>query len=557
VAFSSQSFKAPQLGRKRVSFRKTLGDVAQSGVSPSSGEYLTSEDRKALFRSRNIDAQKVFGKPGALVKLDNLGPIVKTDQDEDQQSGSQTNAESLGSRVTALEKSVITIQESIKKLSEFLVDDAKKDQQLLLKGQKTEDIAKEKEKRRRKESTLESVAKGIGNTLLAPIKAIGGRVKGILSRVLEFLKILFVGWLTDKGIKAFRSYMEGNKEEFERIRNNILGALGLVMGIIAGVSVGLAAIPGLILGILPTIATIGAAIVGFLLSPAGLTTLAFLGLAGLAGMGIQAIDKQKLKSAYGDKQEYMDEGAFSQKLLLQYGGSATEKEREENLTPSEKNEYNALKEYNLALQRRGDAFDRIRELEKKLPKLKKAADEGKRKPGAGIKTNSYNTAKTDLIKQKKIFKNSDDRVRQIKNQLTLKGKTLGEVKTDFDLGKIIQTGISQAGTPRSAYGLGYSIKQKVEPQKEVSPTPTPTPSPTPTPTATPVPSPVTSLAQTRQIPTPEPKKEPTVIFRPNPQVQQKEPASVTNGNSETPNISSSNPNNFYTMYSQIQYNVVR
>jgi hypothetical protein len=557
VAFSSQAFKAPQLGRKRVSIKKTLGDVAQSGVSPSSGEYLTSEDRKALFRSRNIDARKVFGKPGALVKLDNLGPIEKTGQDEDQQSGSQTNAESLGSRVTALEKSVITIQESIKKLSEFLVDDAKKEQQLLLKGQKTEDIAKEKEKRRRKESGLESVARGIGNTLLAPIKAIGGRVKGILSRVLEFLKILFVGWLTDKGIKAFRSYMEGNKEEFERIRNNILGALGIVGGIIAGVSVGLAAIPGLILGILPTIATLGAAIVGFLLSPAGLATLAFLGVAGLAGIGIQAIDKQKLKSAYGDKQEYMDEGAFSQKLLLQYGGSATEKEREENLTPSEKNEYAFLKEYNLALQKRGDAFDRIRELEKKLPGLKKAADAGKGKRGAATKTNSYNTAKTDLIEQKKIFKNSDDRVRQIKNQLTLKGKTLGEVKTDFDSGKIIQTGISQAGTPRSAYGLGYSIKQKVEPTTTPTPTITPKPTPTPTPTPAPSPAPTTRPLPTPAPPKPEPKKEPRIIFRPNPQSQQKEPASVTNGNSETPNISSSNPSNFYTMYSQIQYNVVR
>lgn len=555
MAFSSQSFKAPQLGRKRVSFRKTLGDVAQSGINPSSGEYLTSEDRKALFRSRNIDARKVFGKPGALVKLDNLGPIVKTGQDEEQQSRSQTNAESLGSRVTALEKSIVTIQESIKKLSEFLVDDAKKEQQLLLKGQKTEDIAKEKEKRRRKESTLESVAKGIGNTLLAPIKAIGGKVKGILSRVLEFLKILFVGWLTDKGIKAFKASMEGNKEEFERIRNNILGALITVGGIIAGVSAGLTAIPGLILGILPTIATLGAAIVGFLLSPAGLATLAFLGVTGLAGMGIQAIDKQKLKSAYGDKQEYMDEGAFSQKLLLQYGGSATEKEREENLTPSEKNEYNALKDYNLALQRRGDAFDRIRELEKKLPKLKKAADEGVGKRGSGIKRNNYNNAKTDLIKQKKIFKNSDETLQQIKINLTLKGKTLGEVKTDFDSGRIIQTGISQSGTPRSAYGLGYSIKQKVEPQ-EVTPPSTPTP--TPTPTSTPAtPAPTTTPLPTPAPPKPEPKKEPKIIFRPNPQSQQKEPASVTNGNSETPNISSSNPSNFYTMYSQIQYNVVR
>ena len=552
MAFSSQSFKAPQLGRKRVSFRKTLGDVAQSGINPSSGEYLTSEDRKALFRSRNIDARKVFGKPGALVKLDNLGPIVKTGQDEGQQSRSQTNKESLGSRVTALEKSIASIQDSIKKLSEFLVDDAKKEQQLLLKGQKTEDIAKEKQKRRRKESGLESVAKGIGNTLLAPIKAIGGKVKGILSRVLEFLKILFVGWLTDKGIKAFRSYMEGNKEEFERIRNNILGALITVGGIIAGVSAGLTAIPGLILGILPTIATLGAAIVGFLLSPAGLATLAFLGVAGLAGIGIKSFDEGMLKTNYGNKQEYMEEGAFSQKLRKQYGSAASKKEREENLTPSEKNEYNDLVDYDLVLQARGKSFNRIKALEKDISRLE---DDAK---VSSVAKKQLKKSETDLVYQKAIFKQTDLRVKEIKNNLKLKGKTLGQVRTDFDSGRIIQTGISQAGTPRSAYGLGYSIKQKVEPQ-EVTPPSTPTPTPTPTPTSTPAtsPAPTTTPLPTPAPPKPEPKKEPTVIFRPNPQVQQKEPASVTNGNSETPNISSSNPNNFYTMYSQIQYNVVR
>ena len=555
MAFSSQSFKAPQLGRKRVSFRKTLGDVAQSGINPSSGEYLTSEDRKTLFRSRNIDARKVFGKPGALVKLDNLGPIVKTGQDAEQQSRSQTNVESLGSRVTALEKSIVTIQESIKKLSEFLVDDAKKEQQLLLKGQKTEDIAKEKEKRRRKESALESVAKGIGNTLLAPIKAIGGKVKGILSRVLEFLKILFVGWLTDKGIKAFKASMEGNKEEFERIRNNILGALGIVGGIIAGVSAGLTAIPGLILGILPTIATLGTAIVGFLLSPAGLSTLAFLGVAGLAGIGIKSFGEGKLKTNYGNKQEYMEEGAFSQKLRKQYGSAASKKEREENLTPSEKNEYNDLVDYDLVLQARGKYFNRIKALEKDISRLKEKSKY------SSVAKKQLKKSETDLVYQKAIFKQTDLRVKEIKNNLKLKGKTLGQVKTDFDSGKIIQTGISQAGTPRSAYGLGYSIKQKVEPT--TTPTPTTTPKPTPTPTPTPAPSPATSPAPTTTpLPTPappkpEPKKEPRIIFRPNPQSQQKEPASVTNGNSETPNISSSNPSNFYTMYSQIQYNVVR
>ena len=55
-----------------------------------------------------------------------------------------------------------------------------------------------------------------------------------------------------------------------------------------------------------------------------------------------------------------------------------------------------------------------------------------------------------------------------------------------------------------------------------------------------------------------PKAQPNVVFRPNTQAQQSTPpSSGSGGGSKKPNISSSNPNNFYTMYSQIQYNVVR
>ena len=55
-----------------------------------------------------------------------------------------------------------------------------------------------------------------------------------------------------------------------------------------------------------------------------------------------------------------------------------------------------------------------------------------------------------------------------------------------------------------------------------------------------------------------PKAQPNVVFKPNTQAQQSTPpSSGSGGGSKKPNISSSNPNNFYTMYSQIQYNVVR
>ena len=89
MVFNSQAFKAPQLGRKRVSMKKTLGDAAQSGVNPATGEYLSSGERKALFKKRTVSAEKVFGKPGALVKINNLESIVKTGKDEEKKVNHQ------------------------------------------------------------------------------------------------------------------------------------------------------------------------------------------------------------------------------------------------------------------------------------------------------------------------------------------------------------------------------------------------------------------------------------------------------------------------------------
>ena len=543
MVFNSQAFKAPQLGRKRVSMKKTLGDAAQSGVNPATGEYLSSGERKALFKKRTVSAEKVFGKPGALVKINNLESIVKTGKDEEKKGESSTDTESLGTRVSSLEKSIVTIQESIKKLSEFLVDDAKKEQQLLLKGQKTEDIAKEKQKRRRKEFGLESVAKGIGNTLLAPIKAIGGKVKGILSRVLEFLKILFLGWLTDKGIKAFRAYMDGNKEEFERIRNNIVGALGIVMGIIAGVSGGLAAIPGLVLGIIPIIAKIGTAIVGFLLSPAGLTTLAIaagIGFANKLGQfAAKSPDIIKGGMEYANAMAELDSKLY-ERGIDRKGKYLSDIDPgfEKKLTPEDQTFYDEIKKQ----------MDRVKELrierdnkvKKEQSKIKstKIVRTGQGVSGGGKKV----MRETDEEKKKKKDIKQDIFSEYTKEYFLTESAKVKTKKPPVSTPTSPVTSSAQTERGSGMASFREDAKENAKLQSSVTSSPTP---------------PVTSLAQTRTVPTAEPKKKPTVIFRPNPQVQQKEPASVTNGNSETPNISSSNPNNFYTMYSQIQYNVVR
>ena len=95
-----------------------------TGVNPKTGEYLSPDERKQVFklRKRKLDPSKVFDK-SAIVKVDKP----------------QANMDSVM-------KSIINIQETLQKLTNFIVTEAeekKKDtrrenRQLLLAGEKEE-----------------------------------------------------------------------------------------------------------------------------------------------------------------------------------------------------------------------------------------------------------------------------------------------------------------------------------------------------------------------------------------------------------------------------------
>ena len=234
-----------------------------TGVNPKTGEYLSPDERKQVFklRKRKLDPSKVFDK-SAIVKVDKP----------------QANMDSVM-------KSIINIQETLQKLTNFIVTEAeekKKDtrrenRQLLLAG--------EKEERKKKEGLLEKVPERLKSALLAPIKAVGEQAKGVLSRLMEAFTLIFTGWLTDKGLKAIQAFMDGDKDKLKEIGKNVIKALTVVGGIFLGINLALLALPALIIKAIGVIATLGTAIVGFLLSPVGLGVLAGAGLLfGLKGI---------------------------------------------------------------------------------------------------------------------------------------------------------------------------------------------------------------------------------------------------------------------------------
>jgi len=241
-----------------------------SGVNPNTGEYLSPEQRKSAFklRKRKINPSKVFGKSDAIVKVDKP----------------QANMDSIVQSITR-------IQETLQKISNFIVTDAEEKKKETTKENRQLLLAGEKEERKKKEGLLEKVPERLKNALLAPIKAVGQQAKGILSRLMEAFSLIFTGWLADKGLKAIQAFMDGDKDKLKQIGKNVLGALAVVGGVFVGLNLGLLALPLIIGKVIGVIATVGSAIIGFLLSPPGLITLAIAAGVGAAILGIKKIFK--------------------------------------------------------------------------------------------------------------------------------------------------------------------------------------------------------------------------------------------------------------------------
>ena len=263
-----------------------------TGVNPKTGEYLSPDERKQVFklRKRKLDPSKVFDK-SAIVKVDKP----------------QANMESVM-------KSIINIQETLQKISNFIITDAEEKKKETSKENRQLLLAGEKEERKKKEGLLEKVPERLKNALLAPVKAVGQQAKGILSRLMEAFSLIFTGWLADKGLKAIQAFMDGDKEKLKKIGMNVLAGVGIVGGIFVAMNVGILALPAIIAKVIAVIGTVGSAIIGFLLSPPGLITLAIAAGVGAAILGIRKIFKMARTAQTGGGEFTEKHNELDQKL---------------------------------------------------------------------------------------------------------------------------------------------------------------------------------------------------------------------------------------------------
>jgi len=201
-----------------------LAQVAQSGVDPASGSYLSAEKRKAIFARTRVSSN-VFGRGGALVpinKQSDSGALVTTAIQNQTQ-----NISSLQGQINSLRSEVNDFRTALSRITDLIAYDSVLEKNSIKQEQEEQRRATEQGLRIGRESLIE---RKIQNALIAPAQAIAQRTQSILDKVKQFFTTLFIGWLTNQGIETLRALSEGNGKKLEEIKDNVLKGLGIAAG---------------------------------------------------------------------------------------------------------------------------------------------------------------------------------------------------------------------------------------------------------------------------------------------------------------------------------------
>lgn len=91
------------------------------------------------------------------------------------------------------------------------------------------------------------VERKIQNSLAAPVQKIGAKTQGTLGNLMRFFTFLFTGWLLGQGVQAIKAYSENNKKRLQEISKTVLKGLGIVGGIFAALKLGLGSVTSKVL----------------------------------------------------------------------------------------------------------------------------------------------------------------------------------------------------------------------------------------------------------------------------------------------------------------------
>jgi hypothetical protein len=239
--------------------RAEAGLRAQTGEKPSGGYYTSSERitlqkfslgrittlPRSVFGGRTVagggggTAGGGAGGGGAVAAGSAIVVRPQTSLvDRAQTLQIQTNAQSIG----GLQQSLDVIRVQVTELNQGIQNTAKQlqaesalEQNQLKQEQEAERRLAERKVRLGKESELE---KNIQAALMRPIAKLQQTVTSLFDRIMGALTTLFFGWLTNQGIETLKALAEGDTKKLEEIKNNVIKNVLFAIGAFAAVNLG-------------------------------------------------------------------------------------------------------------------------------------------------------------------------------------------------------------------------------------------------------------------------------------------------------------------------------
>ena len=437
--------------------------------------------------------------------------------------------EKISARMSSFGSSLTTISTQLSEASSL---ERMKEQQ----QQNRERQLAEQQLREGKESVFE---RKMQSALVSPLQKVAGPAQGIFSRLQQLFTGMFLAWLTNQGIETLRALKDGNKQKLEEIRDNVLGSLRKIVLIFALARYG-------IVGIIRTIGRISGFVLngvyqGLIAKPFNALMNAIRGAIGRAGNAIRGMFGRAPRPTAppptsGPRGGTPGRGGKGPGIFGALFGGITAFMNAKN------GEYIDTAMIVLSLFGPG-------KLVKGLMGIGFAADEIAEAFGYNIFGKNPNAAKVVEEALKEKGAPEAETKPSVKPTESLMGAKSGEKEEE---GKGVEANTSQATFKKEdELTKGDTSGGTSAPPSQAQVSSTSSGSSTPAQVSS---APKADMSGSVG---PEPKSEPTVQILPSSGgAGQSVPVESGAQASSIPNIRSSNIDNFYTLYSQINYNVV-
>jgi len=205
--------------------------VGRSGIDPGTGSPLSPEVRSTLLRKSIID-QSVF--KNQLLESENKKREIDNQNVKVIQSQEQALL-GFNSNIQALRSDIGKLGTGLASISLLLQQDSADEISRTRAEQEKERRLAEQQVRIGKENELEQK---IQNALVTPVQKLTPKMNDVFGRIGRALGILFGGWLTNQVVQAIQASEEGNTTLFNNIKFNIVKNLAIVGGGLLAISAG-------------------------------------------------------------------------------------------------------------------------------------------------------------------------------------------------------------------------------------------------------------------------------------------------------------------------------